>query len=178
MAIAPGRRLTYDDYARFPDDGKRYELIAGEAYMVPSPSSHHQDVVLRLATAVVRQLEEHGGGRVFIAPLDVLLSDIDVVQPDLVFVADRSAAMVEERFVRGTPDWLVEVVSDPVRDRKAKRDLYMSNGVGEYWAADPTLGYVEVFQPGSQPQIFKPPQTISPKALPGLVIDLGELLAR
>ncbi len=172
MAIHPQRKLSYDDYVRFPDDGLRWELIDGEAFMVPSPSTGHQDMILRLATLVKNHLDRHGGGRVFVAPLDVLLSDHDVVQPDVIFVADADADVITERNISGVPTWVVEVVSDPVRDRKVKRDLYMSRGVSEYWAVDPHLRQVEIYLPGAETRVVQPPERISPRALPDLRIEL------
>ena len=35
-------RLTYEDYAALPDDGRRYELHEGELSVTPSPGTSHQ----------------------------------------------------------------------------------------------------------------------------------------
>jgi Uma2 family endonuclease len=84
----PDTRLTYDDFLLLPDDGKRHEIIDGAHYVTPSPNLRHQDVVLRLTLRIGAYLEAHpGAGRLFIAPLDVVLSHHDVVEPDLLFVA-------------------------------------------------------------------------------------------
>lgn len=176
MAIQRQRKLRYDDYARFPDDGRRWELIGGEAFMVPSPTTGYQDIILTLARRIADHLDQHGGGRVFVAPLDVLLSDHDVVQPDIVFVSDANASIITEKNIKGIPNWLVEVVSDPVRDLKVKRDLYMGQGVGEYWAVDPDLRRVEIYRPGQAPVVVEPPERAAPRTLPGLTIDLEALL--
>ena len=172
----PRRKLGYEDYARFPDDGRRWEIIDGEAFVVPSPTTDHQDVILRLATEVKNHLDRHGGGRVFVAPLDVILGPHDVFQPDVIFVADADASIVTTTHIRGVPTWVVEVVSDPVRDRKVKRDTYMRYGVGEYWVVDPELRRVEVYRPGADPLVVEPPATLSPRALPGLSIDVMVVL--
>jgi Uma2 family endonuclease len=174
MATRPERKLTYADYVRFPDDGRRWELIDGEAFVVPSPTWTHQDIILRIMRQIADYLDRHGGGRVVMAPLDVLLSpdETNVVQPDIVFVSDADADVITEKNVRGVPTWLVEVVSDPVRDKKVKRDLYARHGVGEYWAVDPDLRRVEVYRPGEDPLLVEPPQRPSPLVLPGLEIDL------
>jgi Uma2 family endonuclease len=172
LAIQPQRKLGYDDYVHFPDDGRRWELIDGEAFMVPSPTTGHQDVILQLAILVKNHLDEHGGGRVFVAPLDVLLSDSDVVQPDVMYVSDADAHVITEKNIRGAPTWVIEVVSDPVRDRKVKRDLYMRYGVSEYWAVEAELRRIEVHRPGVSPRIAEPPENLSPQALPELSVNL------
>jgi Uma2 family endonuclease len=175
VATRPERKLTYEDYVNFPDDGRRWELIEGEAFMVPSPTSGHQAILIRLLRAIADHLDEHGGGEVLIAPLDVLLGPGDVVQPDVLFVSDDDAGVVKAKNVQGTPTWLLEVVSDPVRDRRVKRDLYMRYGVSEYWIVDPYLRLVEIHRPGEAVLIFEPPQQPVPRALPGLSIDLDAL---
>src|SRR5678816_1655418 len=84
----PDRRLTYDDFLRFPDDGRRHEIIDGVHYVTPSPSLRHQDLVGRLHLAIGNFLATRPGiGRIFLSPLDVVFTIHDVVEPDLVFVA-------------------------------------------------------------------------------------------
>src|SRR5687767_8856009 len=148
MAVRPERGLTYEDYARFPDDGRRWELIGGEAYMVPSPSFEHQQILLRLLQRIGEHLDQHGGGRVVPAPLDVVLAEGEVVQPDVVFISDGDAHVITEKNIQGAPTWAIEIVSDPVRDKKAKRDLYARFGVREYWAVDAALRTIDVYRTG------------------------------
>ncbi len=176
MAIQPERKLTYEDYVRFLDDGRRWEVIDGEAFMVPSPTTDHQDVAGRLYRRIAEHLDTHGGGRVFIAPLDVILSEHDILQPDVIFVADERASVITDRNIEGTPTWLVEVVSDPVRDLRVKRDTYLRFGLGEYWALDPELRRLDAFVPGAEPRVYEPPAEVSPQSLPGLTVDLEDVL--
>ncbi|MBI4730476.1 MAG: Uma2 family endonuclease [Acidobacteria bacterium] len=88
MATRPEPKLTYEDYVRFPDDGRRRQIINGEVFVVPSPSTRHQEIVGRLHRLIANHVEARGGGRAFVAPLDVVLSMTDVVQPDVLFVSD------------------------------------------------------------------------------------------
>lgn len=182
MATRPQGKLTYEDYIRFPDDGRRYELIDGEAYMVPGPNTQHQRVVGYLGRKIGNHLERHGGGEVLVSPYDVVLSDPHVVQPDVIYVAEADAGIVTERCIRGAPTWLIEVVSDPVRDTKVKRDLYAAHGVAEYWALDPVLERLEIYtlEDGAYgpPEIVEPGARPSPRALPELEIDVAEALER
>ena len=175
MATRAKRRLTYEDYAHFPDDGRRWELIDGEAFVVPSPSFKHQDIAGSMYQRIKNHLDRHGGGRVVIAPLDVVLSDVNTVQPDVVFVSDEDADVITEKNIRGAPTWAIEVVSDPVRDKLVKRDLYARFGISEYWAVDPDLRVVEIHRAGREPEIVAHPEQPEPAALPGLRFDLDEL---
>ncbi len=96
MAVRPERKLTYDDYVGFPDD-ERWELIDGEALMVPAPNTRHQSLLGRIFGVIYNHIEQHGGGEAFMAPLDVVLSDYDVFQPDVVFIAERDVGVLKYR---------------------------------------------------------------------------------
>ena len=87
-----GMKLTYDDFVLFPDDGKRHELIDGEHYLTPSPNLRHQRISGNLYLLIASWLEEHPVGKVFYAPLDIVLSDYDVVEPDLIYFSNERAA--------------------------------------------------------------------------------------
>ncbi|HEV8397763.1 MAG TPA: Uma2 family endonuclease [Vicinamibacterales bacterium] len=121
-----GVKLTYDDLVHFPDDGKRHELIDGEHYVTPSPDTRHQRIVLTLANLIWNFLEANRVGEVFGAPLDVVFSDIDVVEPDLLFVSQARMDVVTTQNIQGAPDLVVEVGSPGTRrrDEKIKHRLY------------------------------------------------------
>ena len=129
--------FTYRDY-KFWDDGARYELIYGDAYMMSSPSIWHQ----RIAGTMYSQLSQFLDGKpceAFVAPVDVRLffredeTDDTVVQPDVFVVCDESKLM-DGKACRGAPDFVIEVVSSSSKmiDR-VKKDLYCKAGVKEYW---------------------------------------------
>ncbi len=89
---SPRRRLTYDDFLLIPDDGLRHEIIDGEHFVTASPVARHQVLVGRLYFELESHLRAHPGlGQVFLAPLDVVLSQWDVVEPDLLLDWPRSA---------------------------------------------------------------------------------------
>ena len=97
-------RLTYDDFVHFPDDGKRHELIDGVHYVTPSPNLGHQELLGRLHLAIGNFLVGRRHlGRVFLSPLDVVLSYYDVVEPDLLFVAGDQQDILTEANVQGPP---------------------------------------------------------------------------
>jgi len=101
--VAPRTKLTYEDYLLFPEDGRRHELMDGEHYMTPSPNTNHQRIALLLATQLQLHVTEHRLGEVFASPYDVLLSDNDVVEPDLLFVSSARASIIGEDHLRGAP---------------------------------------------------------------------------
>ena len=146
---APDTRLTYDDFLLFPDDGRRHELIDGKHYVTPSPNLRHQVLLGRLYFEIELFLRAHpGSGRVFMAPLDVVFSRWDVVEPDLLFVADDQDAILTAQNVQGAPALVVEIASPGTRkrDERLKRQLFDRGGVREYWIVDPDRDVVQVFR--------------------------------
>ena len=142
-------RLTYDDFLLFPDDGKRHEIIDGEHYVTPSPNLRHQRLVGRLFLSIGNYLAAHpGAGQLFLAPLDVVLSYHDVVEPDLLFVAGDQSAIMTEKNIQGPPALVIEVISKSTRkkDAQTKRRLFERTGVREYWLVDPELDLVQVLR--------------------------------
>ncbi|HEX9694880.1 MAG TPA: Uma2 family endonuclease [Actinomycetota bacterium] len=103
MAARPGNKLTYQDYASFPDDGLRREIVDGEVMVTPSANTRHQELVGRVFVALFNHGRSHGGGRVFVAPYDVLLGTHDIVQPDVVFVGSDRASIVTGANIKGSP---------------------------------------------------------------------------
>ena len=143
----PGVRLTYDDFVQFPDDGMRHELIDGEHYVTPSPRLRHQAIVGNLYVMIASWLDAHPIGRAFLSPVDVVMTNIDVVVPDLLYVSNaRAAATLTELHVRGAPELVVEVGSPGTRkrDEGIKRRLYERQGVTEYWTVDPDVDRVRI----------------------------------
>lgn len=138
--------LTYHDYMLLPDDGKRYEIIEGDLCLTPAPATRHQIIVGRLIHLLLSYLETHPVGTVLTAPCDVLLSDTDIVQPDVLYVRNNSKAHVTEHNVQGPPDVVVEILSPgtAARDRDLKLKRYERFGVQEYWLVDPNYNTFEI----------------------------------
>ena len=129
-------KLEYDDLAAAPNDGQRYELMAGDLYVTPAPSPFHQRVSKRLQRMLEAYFETRGLGEVFNAPVDVLLSRYDVVEPDLVVVADPG--QISQRAIEGPPLLMVEILSPSSvdMDREIKPKRYASFGIAHYWVVD------------------------------------------
>ncbi|MCL0034527.1 Uma2 family endonuclease [Dehalococcoidia bacterium] len=138
-------KFTYGDYLQLPED-KRYELIEGEFFMVPSPGWSHQTISARLFRAIDNYVRTHKLGEVRYAPLDVVLSEENVLQPDILFVSRERLNIITERNIQGAPDLVVEILSPATaqRDKELKQKLYARFGVQEYWLADPIARTIEV----------------------------------
>ena len=144
-----GVKLTYDDFVHFPDDGRRHELIDGEHYVTPSPNTKHQRVSTDLTVLIGSWLEQHPIGQVFHAPFDVVFSQYDVVEPDLLFLSNaRAADALTAQHVRGVPELVIEIGSPGTRkrDETVKRALYERVGVSEYWVVDPDTDTIRVYR--------------------------------
>jgi Uma2 family endonuclease len=142
-------RLTYQDLLGLPEDLLRHELIDGEHLMSPAPSRKHQRVAMNLSWLIRGYLEDHALGSVYAAPLDVVFSDFDVAEPDLLYVsAEREQRLGTERHLAGAPDLVVEVLSPSTAgiDQGRKLWLYERYAVTEYWIVDPERETVKVYR--------------------------------
>ncbi len=172
---------TYEDYRGFPDD-LRCEILDGEIYdMTPAPTTVHQAVTLRIAYVLERDMESKGYPcRVFMAPIDVILSDKDVVQPDVLIVCERSR--IKEAGIFGAPDVVFEVISPSTetKDRKQKRNQFERFGVKEYFIVHPDREYVEKYtlEAGiyKKPELYQEDETFRIEAI-GLELVARELFA-
>ncbi len=137
---------TYEELLTLPDDGKRYEIIEGVLYEMPSINTEHAQIVMRLILTIFGPLMESAGIQLFTAPLDVFIGEGAVVQPDLVILLPRQLDLIARRGVEGPPALLVEVLSpdNSTYDRITKRDLYARAGVAEYWIVSPEAMLVQI----------------------------------
>ncbi len=143
-SAAPDLPYTWDDYRSWKDD-RRWEIIGGDLYaMSPAPSVRHQEIQTELAS-ILRGHFRKGPCRALASPVDVRLSDLDVVQPDLIVVCDPTK--VRRTHIEGAPDLVIEILSPSTeqRDRGPKLDLYARTGVREVWLVTPFPPCVEVF---------------------------------
>lgn len=144
----PSVKFTCEDLVNFPADGKRHEIIDGEHYVTPSPNTKHQAVVGNLQLSIGTYLKQQPVGYVFTAPFDVVFSDLDVVEPDLLYISTERLDVLTKAHVRGAPDLVVEILSPGTRrtDEVTKRKLYERFGVQEYWVVDPELDVIKIYR--------------------------------
>ncbi|HEX7091005.1 MAG TPA: Uma2 family endonuclease [Longimicrobiales bacterium] len=138
---------TYAEYARFPDDGNRYEVIDGEVLVTPAPSPRHQYVMSNLLITLRQYVERHGLG-VVLPDVDLLFVTGQFLRPDLVFVPEAARDGITDRGVEKPPGLVVEVLSPTSSsiDLVKKPRRYGDFGVPEYWVADPEERVVWVWR--------------------------------
>ena len=173
-------RFTYEDYLNTPED-KRYELLDGELIMVASPNIPHQSAAMALAISVGGFVKRHNLGSAFFAPTDVILSDTDVVQPDLLFVSRARMHIIAHNAIHGAPDLVVEILSPSTarRDLTFKRRLYAKHGVKEYWQMNIDERRVTVLSLGDNDYevaaIYGSGEMLTSPILPGFTLAIDEI---
>ncbi len=163
-----------------PNDGKRREIVDGELLVTPSPNLSHQRISRNIEYALMEYLEQHPIGELLDAPMDVILSDYDVLEPDLLFVLNEHRDILKD-WVRGAPDLVIEILSrtTAANDRGPKMKAYARFGVRQYWIVDPDRKTIEVYrlvEAGYQlVQMFGEQETLTSSLLPGFSLLVGRL---
>ena len=175
-------KFTYEDYRNLPEsETKRYELLEGDIVMVPSAATYHQRISVRLQYILEGLVQQHSLGSIYSAPCDVVLSEENVVQPDIFFVSKARSQIIKEECIEGAPDLVIEILSPATsgRDRTYKRTLYARHGVQEYWLVDPKEQAVEVLtlsQAQFKPtRIYRKADVLKSALLSNLEINLSEI---
>ena len=181
MVIAKPRvKFTYEDYLHAPED-QYYELLDGELVVVPAPGERHQSVSALLGWKLVQFASENRLGRVYHAPFDVVLSNMDVVQPDLIFVSNARAHIITDANIRGAPDLVIEILSPSTvaRDKTFKRALYAMHGVREYWMVDANAKTITVLLLGERGfdvvHTYREGEILTSPTLRGFALNLDEI---
>lgn len=172
------RAVTWDAYRTWPDD-QRWEVIGGEAFaMTPSPASRHQLVATNMVGELLPAFRQ-GTCRLVAAPIDVKLSDQDIVQPDLLVVCTPD--QIRTTHIEGPPAPVVEILSPSTlrHDRVRKLSLYARAGIKEYWMVTPYPSLVEVFvltEVGYRLEAgYEPPEVLRSPAFPEFSLDLSRV---
>lgn len=181
MAIPnPVVKFTYEDYLNAPED-KRYELLDGELVPIPTPGERHQSISALLGWKLFQFASENSLGRVYPAPFDVVLSDVDVVQPDLLFISNERGHIITPANIQGAPDLVVEILSPSTaeRDKTFKRALYANHGVKEYWMVDTTAKDITVLLLGGRGyevvNTYGEGETLTSPTLQGFALSIGDI---
>ncbi len=172
------KRHTWAEYQTWGDD-QRWEIIGGTAYMMsPGPSWRHQGIIGELHSQMKVYFKDKKC-QLGLSPLDVRLSDEDVVQPDLLVVCDPN--QIKRTHIDGAPTLVVEILSpnSASRDRLLKLNLYARAGVKEYWVVTPYPSLVEVLvlEGGRYvvQHVFGNEDMLTSPSFPELKINLAEV---
>jgi len=173
-------KFTYEDYLNAPEV-KRYERLDGELVPIPTPGERHQSISILLGSKLVQFAYENSLGRVYHAPFDVVLSDVDVVQPDLLFVSNERGYIITPANIQGAPDLVVEILSSSTaeRDRTFKRTLYARHRVKEYWMVDTIAKDITVLLLGERGyevvDTYGEGEILISPTLQGFTLNIGDL---
>ncbi|MEX2460741.1 MAG: Uma2 family endonuclease [Paenibacillaceae bacterium] len=130
--------MSYDEYAALPEDGNRYELVEGILEMMsPGATARHQMMSFEMQSRLAQTCKLEYV--ILYAPIDVILSNREVRQPDLVMIHRSRLEIITKRGIEGAPDLVIEILSPHSirRDKVGKRRSYAKYGIPEYWVIDP-----------------------------------------
>lgn len=140
-------RVSFADLQQMPEDGRRLELYDGEVWVIPAPTPRHQVVIDNLHRLLRDYSSRHGGVSLF-SPIDIVFSEYNVVQPDIVFFSEARRSLIDfDQAIRHPPDLAIEVLSagTTANDRGRKMRMFARFGVQEYWIADPAGAVMEIY---------------------------------
>jgi Uma2 family endonuclease len=177
------RIYTYDDFLTFPSpsEGIRYEIINGEVFMSAAPYTIHQRTLGELYSIIRTHVRKHKLGEVYFAPIDIVLSFTNIVEPDLIFISEERKDTVAKKNIIEPPDFVVEVLSEwnKTYDEIKKKNLYEQFGVKEYWIVDPEKQTVRQFilEKGkyTTEKIFSSKEKITSVVIKGLKLNVKKI---
>lgn len=143
---------TYRDLADLPADLVMREIWQGRLTMLPLTSKQHQTVVSNVLEALVAFDPDGDRGEYLPGPIDVVLAENVVLQPDVLWVWTEHKQIMTPQRINGAPDLCVEVASPFTlyADQTIKRHLYLKHGAREYWLIDPEARTLAVHTPGHE----------------------------
>lgn len=172
---------TYDDYARLPDDGKRYELANGVLeLMSPAPTPKHQAISSQIQNLLMNSCQQEY--IIFDSPIDLILSKTEVRQPDLIMIHRSNLEIITRRGIEGIPDLVAEILSphSVKRDKQKKLRVYAAYGIPEYWIVDPAHESLEQYVLGDGKyellNVFDREEPVSSERLPCVSFTMGQVV--
>lgn len=186
MVLLEEKTLTVKEFLELDlfEDGYFYELINGEIVKRSSPDTDHQNASSNLTFLLQSFVREKKLGQIFFAPYDVFLDEENMLQPDIIFVAKESKAIIKKGCIEGAPNLVVEILSRGTfkKDRGDKFNLCRSVGIPEYWIVDPRSETIEIYvlQKGDyEPSSYAMEKgEIESQVLVGLKVEAADVFAQ
>jgi Uma2 family endonuclease len=149
--------------------------------MTPAPVPYHQRIIIKLGRILDEFVTKNNLGIIFVAPCDVLLSEEDVIQPDLFFISNEKMSIITDKYIAGVPDLAIEILSTYTKklDKLLKKKLYESYGVKEYWVVDIDKKTIEIFSLKGKSYktigIYKEKDIVESDLIKGLTFSVKEI---
>ncbi len=176
-------QFTVEDYRELPETGPRYQLVDGDLIIAPAPNRHHQLYSRNLQFLLSDYLRQHPYGELYDAPFDVILSETDVFQPDLVFISQERLHLLTDAGLEGAPDWVVEILSPRTSklDREIKRRRYAKFGVQILWIIEPETRRLLVYDFSVRYEhpvaVYEDDAIFGCRLIPGLELQAAKIFA-
>ena len=179
------KHLTYDVYLAMPEMKQRYSIIDGELVMAAAPIPNHQTVLQETFVKLDAFVREHRLGRVFVAPLDIIIQrdPLRTRQPDLMFISNARRYIIGPQVIGGGPDLVIEILSPSNTRRELQEKLqdYQTIGVREGWVISPEARTAEVLQLSPERierlGLYGLGDTIASQVLPDLHLTVDEIFS-
>jgi Uma2 family endonuclease len=177
----PATKSTAEDYRALPEGPPHWQLVEGDLIQEPPPSTFHQTIAMNLSLLLGNHIRANRLGNLLAGPAGVWLSNDNVFEPDLMFVAQARRSAIATDGVHGPPDFVVEIISprSSRRDAQQKRQIYGAAGVGEYWLIDPDRRQVAVFRFAEQStepvQVAVSGDVLRSAFFPGLAVAVRQI---
>jgi Uma2 family endonuclease len=172
------RRLTEEEFLRLPDDGRKYELVEGEAREVPA-GVLHDAIVMRIGFLMYPSAQKVGFLAASSAGFKMVTGNIRSPDVSLVLRERLPEGKPPQGFLEGAPDLAIEVLSPNEDWAELGRKLgeYFASGSKEVWLVDPEKHMVTVYKSLTEVRVFYADDEISTELLPDFRCKVSELLA-
>lgn len=175
------KKLTYADYYAMTPEGAGYQLLDGELIEMASPTVRHQRATRNIGRSLDPFVVDNDLGEILYAPMDVVLTDNDTFQPDILFVSTERSHILTDANVQGGPDLVVEILSPSTaqHDLGYKMELYAQHDVKEYWIGDCEAATIRVLLltdgAFATAGVYGTGDTLTSPTLPGFSLDIDDV---
>jgi Uma2 family endonuclease len=177
-SFEPDKIWTVSDYMGIGISNEPVQLIHGKLTLSPAPSPLHQ-IITGNIFSILKDFALRQQAKVFFSPIDLILSESIVLQPDLVFISNKKKEIITNIGIEGVPDLLVEVLSpsNSFIDRVTKKEIYAAHGIPELWLVDPQSKQLEIYLPQIEQaiKIYREDEVVMAETLPTLSFTLSSI---
>lgn len=180
LAEATSKRWTREEFRQIPENDQKIEWENGELIIMAAPTIRHQEISGAIYFSLRQHVMPRKLGRV-VYEVEVDISDIRTVIPDVIFVSDENDHLIHKQSIIGGPDLIVEILSESTqkRDWDTKLKAYQTAGVKHYWIVSQDLTIWEFVSDSAEyhsPNFYDKGEPFTPKLFPDFSINLAALM--